>query len=71
MTQQWTWREVELSRFSLEVGRTTRLANRWPWGEAGSEKAHHRLGLNVDVLFLLGKAYNFKKKHKETTVMGF
>ena len=62
---------MELSRFSLEVGRMTRLADRLPWGEVGSEKARHQLGVNVDVLFLLGKAYNFKKKHKENTVMGF
>lgn len=49
----------------------TRLADRWPWGEAGCEQAHQQLNLNVDVFFLLRKASDFKKKQEDNPVVGF
>ena len=49
----------------------TRLADSLPWGEAGCEQAHQQLNLNVDVLFLLSKASDFKKKQKDNPVVGF
>lgn len=49
----------------------TRLADSLPWGEAGCEQAHQQLNLNVDVLFLLRKASDFKKQQKDDPVVGF